>query len=303
MKRKSSTHSQTSYSHSFSKRAKTERQKFVVPPFKNILGPRFVNLTDNLVLTNIPAGQLSQAGGHNGIDGAIGKVINISNSAQEFYYEVKTLQPLGGGNYEGTFTKLSESQQQLHRVRDAVMRFLQLPDSFWESTHDFFYENQQPRVQGGEQFTPPPSGTIKIACNVTGVSDSFWSEWAIAYHGTEWGNIKSILKDRLRIRGNGKSVKKQTLAKHGEGVYCTPCISTAACYTQPVVLAGKRYNPIMLVRCRPGKLDKPVEPVSNQVVWNSLRLGVPLSALKPPPIWKLPKEEDVKVVALLFVPA
>jgi len=231
-------------------------------------------------------------------------VIKMVSGGSSCYYHFTQMTPMANGrNYEASFKKLNDAEQQFERVKDDVKRYLALPESFWNPTHDFLYKQSASRLQGGEVFYSPPEGTVKIACNVTNVPGNFWESWPVAYHGTKWGNIKSILTDRLRIRGGGRSVKKETAAVHGEGLYCTPCITTAQCYTEAVVLGGKSYNPVMFVRVLPGKLEKPVSGISRKVLATALALGVNPQKLKQPEVWKLPDERDVEVIALLFVPA
>jgi len=170
----------------------------------------------------------------------------------------------------------------------------------WDLEHDHVYKDQSPRMQGRTAYIPPPDGTIKLTCKIQNVEKGFW-DWPIAYHGTTISNVRSILQDRLRIRGGGKVDRSTTACKYGEGVYCSPSITVAKGYSKKCEIWGDNYYPILFVRCRPDTLKEACDAISCGAAEREIHSSEDPYFGKTP-IWLMPDEEDIEVVGVLFVP-
>ena len=103
--------------------------------------------------------------------------------------------------------------------------------------------------------------------------DNIEGEWCVAYHGVGRGNesekVKKItgliIKGDEKVKKGGKpEFKPGSNQVHsccedqyhpgklvGEGVYCTPTISTADEYSGISEINGKKYKTVLMVRVKP----------------------------------------------------
>jgi hypothetical protein len=82
----------------------------------------------------------------------------------------------------------------------------------------------------------PPEGWMRFGLNVSGRfddGDDTWlshsnrsGEWAVAYHGTSYRNVKGILTEALCSGPNNA---------YGKGIYCTPLVVTAERYAKDTI--------------------------------------------------------------------
>ena len=130
--------------------------------------------------------------------------------------------------------------------------------------------------RGGKKYDPP-IGWNGIGLKVLDKYDNgnnTWigmnnspGEWCVAYHGLARGQSSDKVKNitGLVIRGKGKeNFKKGANQVHkdcpdvfhkgqkvGEGVYCTPTISTAEIYSGVSNINGQNYKTVIMVRVNP----------------------------------------------------
>jgi hypothetical protein len=117
-------------------------------------------------------------------------------------------------------------------------------------------------IRGGVEYTLPV-GFMRFAVRVAGCYDNgnnAWmrlngsaGEWAVVYHGTAGTALASILFDGLRA-GQAQVYKKEV----GEGIYVTPCITTAWAYARRTSLdvCGRKAIFVLQCRCRPDAIRK-----------------------------------------------
>ena len=124
--------------------------------------------------------------------------------------------------------------------------------------------------RGGKPYDPP-LGWIGIGLKVLDkYGDNTWigmnnvaGEWCVAYHGIGVGQSSDEVKDIAGkiFKGAFKAGKRQAHSKcpdqfHpgkvvGDGVYCTPKISTAEDYAGISDINGKSYKTVFMVRVKP----------------------------------------------------
>jgi hypothetical protein len=91
--------------------------------------------------------------------------------------------------------------------------------------------------------------------------DNSEGEWNIAYHGTSYKYVKSILENGFGA-GNGQyyendnninKLSNPPFEKCGKGVYCTPKIKEAEKYAQTIKIGNFNYKLILMCRVNPYK--------------------------------------------------
>lgn len=117
----------------------------------------------------------------------------------------------------------------------------------------------------------PPIGYIGFGLNIQklyGDSNNKWlgmdnseGEWNIAYHGTSYKYVKSILENGfgagLGQKYEGDNNINKLSNTHfeicGKGVYCTPKIKEAETYAQTIKIGNYNYKLILMCRVNPYK--------------------------------------------------
>ena len=117
----------------------------------------------------------------------------------------------------------------------------------------------------------PPIGYIGYGLNIQklyGDTNNKWlgmdnseGEWNIAYHGTSYKYVKSILENGFgaglgqfhEISDNINKLSNPPFEKCGKGVYCTPKIKEAEKYAQTIQIGNFNYKLILMCRVNPYK--------------------------------------------------
>jgi len=100
-------------------------------------------------------------------------------------------------------------------------------------------------------------------------------EWAVAYHGTNMKVVPNIIRSGFRVgagQGAKKTLDSRTREQVGEGVYCTPNLPVAECYSngkednaseqQDTVVKVDGKEVFFAFQCRvdPTKIRRPSRP-------------------------------------------
>ena len=144
-------------------------------------------------------------------------------------------------------------------------------DSKYNVTNGEWGENKKSGPPENLVDYDPPTGYIgyglcvqKLYGNVNNKwlgTDNSEGEWNIAYHGTSYEFVKSILENGFgagsgqcyRDDNNINKLSNSTFEKCGEGVYCTPNIKEAEKYAKTITIGNSNYKLILMCRVNPYK--------------------------------------------------
>lgn len=115
-------------------------------------------------------------------------------------------------------------------------------------------------IRGGLPYYPP-KGWMRFGLDVTNKyndgNDAWLSkngsegEWAVAYHGTTYSNVKSITTSPLH---------SGPCNAYGKGIYCNPKVDHSEGYSQPILVwppeGEKRYRFVFMCRVNVRRIHK-----------------------------------------------
>lgn len=167
--------------------------------------------------------------------------------------------------------------------RDAIIRKFGVPTECLLRSQDFSYASRgeagNKYARGGREYVPP-FGFDKLGLSTVRVQDADFldmsSGWHVAYHGTDPAVVPAIVRQGLKPRGGLPRPKHGAL--YGHGVYCSPYPSFAQKYAGHVRINDEQTEVILMVRVRPGSY---IEHQDGR-------------------IWLVPREDDIRCVAMLF---
>jgi hypothetical protein len=151
-----------------------------------------------------------------------------------------------------------------------------------------------------------PAGWRRIGVHVPGFEERF-SDWPVAYHGTDAANVLSLLQHGLLNPGRRTSDGRLVDSKHGKAyvdrqtgqipIYTSPSIEYAALYSRPLELGPGRYAKVVLqLRVRPDAFR--VKPFTVQAWPHDVQLDDFFENAKIE--WLFDSPEDVLIYGIMI---